>query len=578
MAVVLDMRSRGDSVRPGKPAWPDTADVNVRVLRCLARYVDDEHGHAAIEKLASSVGLTPAALDGESRWISLEQFEAFLDAARLLLGSDEAYAKASVHRYAELAFGPLRFALWATSPRAVYEASFKHVGVVSAISRYEPVEWSTSHVRVRYKSTRAEHRLFCRMRQAMGAAMPTLWGLPPAHLTEGTCIARGDDACEYTLRWYERRRWLPILVGLGVGAGAGAASFYAGLGVPLVAVLPVIGGAVGRIYELSRVNVANIAAGAEIQSALTELARDDAEARQELTELQRRQADWTRLMEQQLHERTAALQDVARRVQSLAEQRISSIRGLSHDLKTPLQVLKSNVEVLRRHLDELPERDRDAVVDLEDGVARMEQMLADLVRTAVDDALLASLSPSYLPIPPLADRFQKMLRALVHGRDVRVTAFATREAPESIVVDEMLFDRVMDNLLTNAAKYTERGSIVVEVTGKPGFLTLKVSDTGRGIAPEEIDGIFQPGGSDAATRATLSHGVGLSVVVQLLDQIGGELEVMSRLGDGTTFWVHFPVEHEAATASSTRARPAVAGDLTTDRLKRVLKVRRTGGA
>ena len=96
--------------------------------------------------------------------------------------------------------------------------------------------------------------------------------------------------------------------------------------------------------------------------------------------------------------------------------------------------------------------------------------------------------------------------------------------------------------MTNAVKYTEQGSIVLELDGKPGFLTIKISDTGRGIADEDIERIFHAGGSDPDKREEYSHGLGLSVVVRLLDRMGGKLEVMSFPGRGSTFWVHFPIE------------------------------------
>jgi signal transduction histidine kinase len=133
-----------------------------------------------------------------------------------------------------------------------------------------------------------------------------------------------------------------------------------------------------------------------------------------------------------------------------------------------------------------------------------------------------------------------------------------------------VFDRVVDNLLTNAAKYTDRGSIVVEVGGVPGFLTIKVSDTGKGIESTDIERIFQAEGSDQSKRAPHSFGVGLSVVVQLLAQIGGRLDVMSKPHSGTTFWAHFPVE------AQTPVRPTMASG-EREILHRVVTVRKAEG-
>jgi signal transduction histidine kinase len=162
------------------------------------------------------------------------------------------------------------------------------------------------------------------------------------------------------------------------------------------------------------------------------------------------------------------------------------------------------------------------------------------VTLASTEAGLIRVNPERMDVPPLVDVLRRRARAFAHDRDIRVSVLSTREAPPSIVTDRLVFDRVTDNLLTNATKYTERGSIVVELDGKPGFLTIKVSDTGRGIEPREIERIFTPEGSDPKHREVGSHGVGLSVVVQLLGQIGGKLEVKSMPGKGTTFWAHFP--------------------------------------
>ncbi len=127
--------------------------------------------------------------------------------------------------------------------------------------------------------------------------------------------------------------------------------------------------------------------------------------------------------------------------------------------------------------------------------------------------------------------------------------------PNRIEVDPLLLDRVLDNLLSNAAKYTERGSIVVELDGKPNYLTIKISDTGRGIAESDIDKIFAARGSLRKEAKSDSWGLGLSVVVELLSRIGGKIEVMSKPGLGSTFWVHFPVKQ----ASTRPPIPQTAG-------------------
>jgi signal transduction histidine kinase len=326
------------------------------------------------------------------------------------------------------------------------------------------------------------------------------------------------------------------------GIGASAALWSAGVfGAPLWAALPLIGGLAGYAFELRRTNKANLAIGEEVNDALRDLARDDAESRHEVIEHHRRQREWTRLMEEQVAERTTALDAVLEQIQALQAARSTAILGHSHDLKGPFAVLYSGCELLYEQRDRLEAEARSIVEDHMGAAGQARALLDRLMELARSGNEALKLTPVMLEVEPLVEILRRRVRAFALGRDIRVSSFATREAPPRIETDRLLFDRVVDNLLTNAAKYTERGSIVVELDGKPGFLTIKVSDTGRGIAPEEIARIFSPRGSDPQRRSEGSHGVGLSVVVQLMAQIGGELEVMSLPGKGTTFWAHFPV-------------------------------------
>src|SRR6185369_5160266 len=153
--------------------------------------------------------------------------------------------------------------------------------------------------------------------------------------------------------------------------------------------------------------------------------------------------------------------------------------------------------------------------------------LKEVGRTAASASDLLELMPQMLETWPLVDELRARLRALAHLPEVRVSVFAAREAPERIRTDVALFNRIVDNLLVNAASQTERGSIIVEVSGTPGFLTIKVSDTGPGLTEANLSRMFRP---LQRTVVGPSAGAGLSVVVQLLALIGGKLEVMSTPG------------------------------------------------
>ncbi len=202
-----------------------------------------------------------------------------------------------------------------------------------------------------------------------------------------------------------------------------------------------------------------------------------------------------------------------------------------------------------------------------DSVKRVEAQMKRLLEIASASEKAFALNNERMEITGFVERVRKNLQALVIARDIRVSVFRTREAPDRIETDIMLFDRVIDNLVSNAVKYTERGSIVVEIGGVPDHLTFKISDTGRGISAERLEKVFIGGQRDARPLIGESHGIGLSSAVRLLDEVGGRLEVMSKPGVGTTIWAHVPVNPPPRRELGTIARDA------SEVLRRVVTIR-----
>lgn len=550
------------------------AHYNTRILHPLARWLGAEHGRETVSLLASRAGLDLTALGDHNGWISQAQFETFLADARDLVRDDEAFKQACVHRMSE-GYGPMRFLLWATSPGAVYAHAEKTYALMSTIGEPKILSRSRTALHVRIASDRPISRLNCLVRQAQSAALPTMWGLPPATLNETKCVAFGDDACEYQLRWFDHRRWFPPVIGAVIGGALAAVAAHLHLDASAAALgLPTLGGVIGFAFEMHRTNVANLAIGAEQNEALRLLAEEEAEARRELLELHHRQRNWTAVLEHDAAERTQMIQSVVERIEQKEEARNRQLRGFSHDLRSPLAIMRLGVEYLAPHAVQLGEHGTNVIEELDSSVKRMTRLLAELMDVTTAQTAAMQLAPQPIEIGALADRLRRRLRAMVHSRDIRASVFRTREAPDTVEVDPLLLDRITDNLLSNAAKYTERGSIVLEVDGSPGFLVLKVSDSGRGIDPERIERAFRPGGMDATARAEDSYGLGLSVVVQLLGQIGGRLEVMSKPGVGTTFWAYVPIK-AGMPSTAPRARDAEPID---ELVNKVVKIRRVKSA
>ena len=564
--------------RPDSSAEPTVADLNLRLLSPLAKWIREHYDAAQLADLAERSGLLASDLDGRSRWTSHDRFEAFLREARGLFDDDDAFVEASAFRMAE-SYGAFRHLIWALSPLTMYLKFASSLHMVSKISRYEACDPRKNRVSLIYRSDRPESRLMCLARQGHLTTMPTLWGMPKASLNEGACIARGDGHCEYHLTWQTPGSWWHPMLGGIVGASCSGLAVAAGVEPAMspVSVLglaapPVIGMLGGAIHDLWRRNGEYLLVLQQSNEALRELAEDDAEARRELMAIGQRQRDWGRMMEERVTERTAALQNVVHRIQRVSEERHTTLKGFSHDLRNPLFVLKGVNQLLRRQRDRFDPRLHGSIDDHERAVDQMEHLLNELMEVASSDGQLMRVRPETIDVQHLTKKLRRRLRALVHGREIRISVFRTREAPESIHCDRVLMDRVLDNLLTNSVKYTEHGSILVEVGGSPGYLTIKVSDTGLGITNDRLEKIFDATCDAKPTRPD-SHGVGLSVVLRLMDQIGGRIEVMSKPNVGSTFWAHFPDEIRESSTLPPVSRDT-RGPTYEERLGRVVTIRR----
>ena len=522
------------------------ADFSLRIFWSVARYIEETKGKETLAWLAAAADVTPEDFDATTRWVSLAQMETLFSGARGLCGDDETFRTAVIHRFAE-SYGAFRHMVWAVSTERMCQLAVSMSNkVITRVSHFDVLYATPTTFGFRYTSTKLESRLMCLSRIYAWGQAPLLRGVPEAEITEGKCIAKGDDCCEYHLRWLETKPLRSFFVGLGLGAAAAVAAHFIEPSLVSTIALPLFGLGLGYAYDQRTLARKNVDHSMKVGESLRTLGETEAETRSEIVALQQRQHDWSARMEQEASERDAKLDRVVRGLDSLHQSRASSLRGFSHDLRNPLFVVRANGRILRERIAEAGSEDADILDDIETATGQIETMLGRLMDLATAEPEIAKLAPQPIPVAPLVDTMRRRLRALVHGRGIEVFVLRAATAPEEIVVDPLVFDRVTDNLLTNAAKYTDRGRISLTLRGssaadaiESGALVLELADTGRGIAKERMNEVFRPRDANAP-REKDSYGVGLSSAVRLLGQIGGRLDVRSDAGAGSVFSVQFP--------------------------------------
>jgi signal transduction histidine kinase len=229
------------------------------------------------------------------------------------------------------------------------------------------------------------------------------------------------------------------------------------------------------------------------------------------------------------------------------EQSFSSLRRFtadaSHELKTPLMVLRAGVERGLTH----PQTPRDVLQSLDetlDQINQMTEMVDNLLTLARADEGRAPLALEESDLRELVADVSETAGILGEDAQVRVTT-QMPEGPVMLPVDRHRVRELLLNLVTNAIKYTPAGGLVgLSLTQEDGAVTLMVSDTGVGIAPGDLPHIFDrfwradPARSRTGERA--GTGLGLAITKWIAEAHGGSITVQSRPGRGTVFTVHLP--------------------------------------
>jgi PAS domain S-box-containing protein len=241
------------------------------------------------------------------------------------------------------------------------------------------------------------------------------------------------------------------------------------------------------------------------------------------------------------------LQTVARRLREVDRLKSEFLANMSHELRTPLNSILGYAEVMLMGIDgELSgDMEEDVTAIFENGqqllklindildLTRVEAGRLRIVKESVDVALLLEQAKTHN---------QGLL--LKQPKPVEIVVSATPDLP-MIVVDPVRFAQILNNLVSNAIKFTDRGQVVLFADHDKAAerLIIEVRDTGVGIAEEDIGGLFerfhQVDGS--STRRAEGTGLGLAISKHLVELHGGELTVESKGGVGSTFAILIPV-------------------------------------
>jgi PAS domain S-box-containing protein len=260
-------------------------------------------------------------------------------------------------------------------------------------------------------------------------------------------------------------------------------------------------------------------------------------------------------------DRVAAEQELrnATRIAEAANKAKSDfLASMSHELRTPIGAITGYADLLiEGMLGPMTETQRDHLARIKNVGDHLLRIVDEILSFARIEARGESIALSDVDgrtiVRDAATAVEPLARRKGLAFDVRLP-----DTPVPLRTDETKVRQIVINLLGNAVKFTERGRVLVELSALQavGVTTIAVGDTGIGLAPQDLDRIFEPFVQAAGpfTRAQSGTGLGLAVSRQLARLLGGDVSVQSELGTGSTFILTLPVSAPAPAESQPKAQ------------------------
>lgn len=233
----------------------------------------------------------------------------------------------------------------------------------------------------------------------------------------------------------------------------------------------------------------------------------------------------------------------AQRERALAQRQAGFLANVTHELKTPLAVMQAAGENISDGRVKDPVRLKQYGDHIYSEAIRLRKMIEKLLDVAKTDSGQTMIKATPVNINEIVKRFVADNRAFIEGKGFNVGSKLTDD-PSLVMMDVDHFENVLSNLTENAIKYSKNNkNVLFTVQSTDKEMIVNISDTGLGIPKKHLKNIFKKfyRVEDSLNAKTKGHGLGLSIVKNLVQLNGGKIEVQSEVGIGTTFSLKFPI-------------------------------------
>ncbi|MEQ1516106.1 MAG: ATP-binding protein, partial [Usitatibacteraceae bacterium] len=245
----------------------------------------------------------------------------------------------------------------------------------------------------------------------------------------------------------------------------------------------------------------------------------------------------------ELEATTRALTEARDAAQAANKAKSNFLANMSHEIRTPLNAVIGFGELLIENL-EKPENVRYATVMRESALSLLN-IISDILDVSRIEAERLDIRSEPFELAPMLKDIESMFGQQAQAKKLMLSFALADDVPQMLIGDKFRVRQIIVNLLSNALKFTEKGSVTLKTRRMPSddaarscIVRFEVSDTGVGIAPDSQSALFKAFSQvdSSTTRRHQGTGLGLHISSELARKMGGEIGVESEPGVGSTFW------------------------------------------
>ena len=273
------------------------------------------------------------------------------------------------------------------------------------------------------------------------------------------------------------------------------------------------------------------------ETAIEELARQNRDLVRILAELEEKRDELERV-NRELGETNHELAEANAKLRELSEMKEEFLALTTHDLRSPLTVISGVINFFTSgRLGELTAEQKNMVSMMERNTQNLIELVNDLLDASKLESGTLKLDLSPLDLRDLTDELREAMQPLARDKEITLEERLPEDLPQ-LSADRNKLRRVLVNLVSNAIKFTPRGGRVeLRAEAQDGLVRVSVTDTGVGIPPEDLERLFDKyeQARSRATRSEKGTGLGLYITRQIVELHGGQINVQSEVGRGSTF-------------------------------------------